>query len=328
MRFASSLLALALFGGSAFVLAGCPGNQCFLKICEGANCRCSISSCGEGAAFDVRQNRCRCLLGHFSVAGQCLTQQQANAFCGPGRHWEQTGCVQDHCRPGDELDASTGFCIPHDKVNQVATSMGVPVGQGQQLGCPPGQKLVVDGNVAACVPLSQTCARDETWNGTACVKVGTCATGATWDPNRAQCVQYAQGSSSSELAVNVADWATANYGPNGGAGTPAFCGAFSNKPYSFGISDGNAAVVRVTINMSFPGSEISKGVAQSIAAFDLSGNPVPARGAQDVQSSAQALFSTLVLGGGRASMQTASTTVKCTIANAAKPRPVPATGGL
>lgn len=309
---------------AAAVLAGCRGDMCLLKVCQGNKCRCSISSCGEGAGFDVQQNRCRCLKGHIPIAGQCLTKDEADDYCGVGRHWEDGGCAQDRCRPGDEIDQRTGWCVPHE---QVAQSAGVAVGAGQVLGCPPGEKLVVDGPQAACVPLSQTCAPDETWTGQACAKVVRCATGSIWDPQRGQCVQYAQGGSD-ELTVDVASWAAASYGPNGGTGTSAFCGGFAKKPYSFGILEGSTAVVRVAISMSFPDREIAKGTLQTVAVFDASGNPVPAKGAADVEAAARQISTPLLLGGGRASAPGVSTTVKCAVTNAAKPRPVPAVGGL
>lgn len=324
------LFAFLLTSAAAFAvsLTGCPRDACILKICRGSDCRCSISSCNEGAAFDTRQNRCRCLKGFLAVAGQCLTQQAANAYCGVGNHWEGNGCVQSKCKPGDELDLSTGLCIPRDQVNKVGTNIGVNVGQGEQLGCPAGTKLVIDGPTAACVPLSQTCAPDETWTGQACAKTGQCPTGSIWDTTARQCVQYAQGSGSSELTVNVGLWATSNYGPNGGPGTSSFCGAFAKKPWSFGISEGNSAFVRVAVNLSFPGGEITKGVVQTSSVFDISGNAVPAKGAAEVDAAARAILAPLVQGGGRAAPPNTTTTVKCPVINAAKPQPVPATGGL
>ncbi|WP_156040891.1 hypothetical protein [Chondromyces apiculatus] len=321
---------LTAFAATAVVaaVAGCRGDMCFLKVCQGKNCRCSLSSCGEGAAFDTQQNRCRCLKGHNPVAGQCLTKQEADAYCGRGRHWEDTGCAQDQCRPGDEIDQSTGLCVPREQVNQVASGMGVSVGQGEVLGCPEGTRLVVDGPTAACVPLSQTCAPDETWNGQACAKSVRCQTGSIWDPQRGQCVQYAQGSGSDELTIDVASWVSASYGPPGGAGTAAFCSGFANKPLSFGILEGSTAMVRVTVTLSFPDREIARGVTQTLSAFDMSGNPVPAKGAADVDAAARQIASPLLLGGGRASAQSATTTVKCGVTHAAKPRPIPAVGGI
>jgi hypothetical protein len=308
-------------------LGGCPANTCFLKVCTNGDCRCSISSCGDGAAFDTRQNRCRCLVGHIAVAGQCLTPAAANAYCGRGRHWEGAGCAPDRCKPGDEIDHATGWCIPHDQVNQVATNLGVSVGQGQKLGCPPGQELVIDGPRAACVPEAETCARDEAWNGKACVKTGQCPTGSSWDGVSGRCVEYAQGGSS-ELTVNVGQWAQSSYGPNGGPGTVGFCGEFAKKPWSFGVTEGATANVRVAIMMSFPEREIAKGVVQTVAVFDASGNPVPPKGGADVDAAARSIFAPLVQGGGRASAATAATTVRCAVVNAAKPLAVPATGGF
>lgn len=322
---APTAISLALLALAPAVLVGCPENSCFLKICQGSSCRCSISSCSDGAGFDTKQNRCRCLKGYLPIAGQCLTPQAANAYCGVGRHYEAGGCAPDRCRPGDEIDQSTGYCVSRE---QVASNIGVAVGAGQQLGCPPDQELVVDGPTAACVPRSQTCARDEVWTGQACAKVGQCPTGAMWDPALGQCVQYAQGSGEGGLVVNVGQWASANYGPNGGMGTSGFCGAFAKKPHSFGVVEGASAYVRIAVMMSFPESEVARGVVQAVTVFDASGNPVPPRGAAEVDTAARSIFDTLVLGGGRASAPTASTTVRCAIIHAGKPQPVPAVGGL
>jgi hypothetical protein len=327
MRTALLLGSLVL---AAPVLGACRGDACILKICQGSRCRCSISSCSDGAAYDTKQNRCRCLKGYNLVGGQCLNQEDANAYCGRGFYWDAAtaGCNRGTCKPGDELDESTGMCIPQQQVNQVATNMGVPVGQGQKLGCPAGTKLVIDGQKAACVPIPSTCARDETWTGTACVKVSQCPNGAVYDTALGQCVQYASGGDSKELTVNVAQWTNANYGPNGGTGTTAFCGQFAKKPWSFGVVEGQTAVVQIQVMLSFPGNEVAKGVVQTTTTFAASGNQVPQKGAADVDAAAKTIFGTLQQGGGRANANTAATTVRCSVINAAKPVPVPATGGV
>lgn len=327
-RFAAPFALVAFALTASAVLPGCPSGTCLLKICEGKNCRCSISSCADGASFNVKTNRCACNADRISLAGQCMTLAQANTYCGKGRAWSRTGCVQLTCKPGDEIDATTGWCVPHDQVNQVAANMGVAVGQGQQLGCPPGQKLVVDGKTAACVPLEQTCAPDEQWNGQACAKVQTCATGATWDPALRQCVQYAQGADSDELQVNVAQWVQTTYGPNGGAGAPAFCNAFAKKPLSFGVPDGSAAALRITVQLSFPDNEVAKGVVQTGAVWEANNSPPPAKGSQEIDEAAKTLAASLISGGGRAGAPTAATVVRCVVVNAAKPVAVPASGGI
>lgn len=321
------LLSAAALVATPVFLLGCPANTCLLKICTNGDCRCSISSCSDGAGYDTKQNKCRCLKGYIAVAGQCLTAEAANEYCGIGYHWAGTGCVKSLCKPGDELDTSTGWCIPKQQVDEVAANMGVQVGQNEKLGCPAGEVLVIDGKSAACVPQAQTCAPDETWTGTACQKVGTCPTGSQWDTALGQCVTYAQ-TSEDEFTVNVSQWAQTNYGPNGGLGTTAFCGKFARKPWSFGVTEGNTAMVRVAIQLSFPDDEIAKGTVQTQTIFDHSGNAVPPKGAGEVDASAQAIFGTLVKGGGRANAKTASTTVRCAVVNASKPQAVPTTGGV
>jgi hypothetical protein len=320
-------IALALVAAAVLLLVGCPSNMCLLKVCTDGHCRCSISSCQDGAGYDTKQNKCRCLKGYIAVAGQCLTPEAANEYCGAGYHWGGAGCVKSECRPGDELDLSTGWCIPKAQVDQVAANMGVKVGQGEKLGCPAGEVLVIDGPAAACVPQAQTCAPDETWTGTACQKVVTCPTGSQWDAAQGQCITYAQ-TSDDELTVNVGQWAQTNYGPNGGPGTAAFCGKFARKPWSFGVTAGNTAMLRVTVMLSFPDSEVARGAATATTVFDASGNPVPAKGAQEVTTAAQAVFAPLAQGGGRANAPTATTTVKCAVVNASAPQSVPTTGGV
>ncbi len=323
------LLAFALLAFLAPTV-GCPANQCFLEICHGASCRCSISSCPDGAGYDTKQDRCRCLRGYFDIAGQCLTQQRANAYCGPGYAWliqpgGRGGCQKLSCRPGDKLDERTGWCIPKE---QLAQQAGVSLGQGQTLGCPAGQVLVVDGGKSACVPAAQSCAKDEVWNGQACAKTAQCPTGQAFDPSSGRCVPFAQSGGGDELQVDVQTWAHSTYGPPNGPGTPAFCSSFAKKPLSFGVSPGVTAAVRVTIFLTFPGSEVAKGQSASSAVFDVSNNPVPASGAEEVQAAVLSSFQALVAGGGRANTPGAQTTVRCLVTNASAPVVVPETGGV
>jgi hypothetical protein len=329
MRIGSAFLAIGVIGLGAVAMPGCLADACLLTTCDGPYCRCAVATCGEGAAYDNRIGRCRCLPGRALVGGHCLSPRVADAYCGPGYHFENGGCYPNRCRPGDELDHASGLCIPRERVNQVAGKMGVNVGAGQKLGCPEGQKLVIDGSNAACVPLAQTCARDETFDGKACVKVATsCPAGSAWDAAQGQCVEYAKESPSEGLAVNVAQWAAANYGPDGGNGTAAFCNAFTKKPWSFGVNEGSTAMVRVAVTAAFPEGQIAKGTVETTATFAASGNPVPPKAAADVQSAARTALAPLVEQGGRAAVPSVTVTVRCAVVNAARPQAVPATGGL
>jgi hypothetical protein len=329
MRIGSVFLAAGVVGLGAVVAPGCYTNSCLLTVCDGPYCRCSVSACGEGASYDSRIARCRCLPGRALVGGHCLSQRVASSYCGPGFTFQNGGCYANRCRPGDEIDHATNLCIPHAQVNQVANGLGVNVGEGQKLGCPAGQKLVIEGPSAACVPLEQTCARDETFDGQACVKVvHTCEEGSAWDAAQARCVAYAKESPSEGLAVNVGQWAVANFGPDGGNGTAAFCNAFAKKPWGFAVNEGSTAMIRVAVTASFPGGQIAKGTVQTAATFAQSGKPVPAKGAADVQAAALTVMAPLIEQGGRAGAPTVTTTVRCAVVSAARPQAVPATGGL
>jgi hypothetical protein len=325
-------LAATIVGLGAVIAVAAPGcltSTCLLVVCDGPYCRCSASTCGEGASFDERIGRCRCLPGRALVRGHCVSPRVASAYCGHGYHFENGGCAPNRCRPGDELDHATGLCIPHEQVNQVAGNMGVNVGVGQKLGCPEGQKLVIDGSNAACVPLAQTCAPDEMFDGKACVKVlETCQNGSAWDAAQGKCVEFAKESPSEGLAVDVAKWAKANYGPDGGNGSAAFCNAFTKKPGSFAVNEGSTAMIRVAVTASFPEGQVARGTVQTAATFAASGHPVPPKGAAEVQAAAQALLAPLAEQGGRAGAPTVTTTVRCAVVNAARPQAVPATGGL
>ena len=330
MRLGTIVFAAGILGLGA-TTPGCFTNTCLLTTCDGPYCRCTLSTCGEGAVYDNSMRRCRCVPGRVLVGGQCLSPRVASAYCGPGYHWQNNGCYPNQvCRAGDEIDHATGMCIAREQVNQVASDMGINVGPGQKLGCPAGQKLVIDGQRAACVPLAQTCARDETWNGQACVKAATpsCAEGSTWDAAQGRCVEFAKENPSKGLAVNVGQWSGVNYGPDGGNGAAAFCNAFARKPWSFGVNEGSSAVVRVSVNMTFPELAIARGTVQTRTAFAASGNPVPLKGAGEVDAAARAVLAPLVEQGGRASATSTTTTVRCMVVSAARPAAVPATGGL
>ena len=88
----------------------------------------------------------------------------------------------------------------------------------------------------------------------------------------------------------MAQWAKANYGPDGGNGSAAFCNAFTKKPGSFSVNEGSTALIRVSITAAFPEGQVAKATVQTAATFAASGHPVPPKGAAEVQAAAQALL--------------------------------------
>ena len=56
-------------GGVLVGTSGCFTNACLLTVCDGPYCRCSVSTCGEGAAYDTRRVGLRaCRTGRSSGA--------------------------------------------------------------------------------------------------------------------------------------------------------------------------------------------------------------------------------------------------------------------
>ena len=311
------------------VLASC-GTQgfCLFTFRQGGQNRCLLATCGSGASFNDATRRCECDADRITLGGQCLTQKDADEYCGVGQHFESGGCQQNKCPMGAELDLGTGKCVAREGMERVASGIGVKLGRNEKLGCPAGQKLVMDGDNVACVPLSESCARDEIWTGSACRKIGSCPTGSAWDVSSGQCTQYARQADGQGVTVDPSQWTSANFGPPGGAGTTSFCGAFARKPWAFGVVEGSTAPVRINVNLGFPGSEVAQGQVAVVAVFDGSGRPVPAKGLAEIDASARSLLELLKRGGGSATQPAASTIVRCSIVSAGKPRPVPAAGGL
>jgi hypothetical protein len=311
-------------------LIGCPPGMCLLKTCTVVNgredCSCPWSTCGDGAKFDTNTNACVCKPGLFTVEGQCLDQTQANAFCGKGREWGAQGCAAKKCGTGQQIDEGTGEC---KDVAAVASSLGVSLKKGETIGCPAGQKLTTEGGNAACVPIEQTCAPDEAYDGSQCVKARSCPTGAVFDADSKQCIAFGK-SESDSFTVDTTSWSIANYGKNGGSGTAKFCGAFAKKPWSFGVVPGQSALVRVALSFSFDGNKVGAGSVKAAPSFENASLPVPPPGVQAVQSAADNILSALKAGGGKATPETVKLTVKCPVVNAGKPVAVvvPASGGL
>jgi len=308
---------------SAFV-SGCPSNTCLLTV----NGRCTWSTCPDGADFDTQRKRCVCQPNRIALGGGCLTYEAANQYCGKGAHFENGGCAPNRCPPGLEIDQDTGACTTPQQANQVASNMGVQVGQNQKLGCPPGEQLVVEGQQAACVPLQQTCGRDEIWDGRACRKTAQCPPGSGYDPVTTTCVKFASSADSNQYTIDLPTWVRTSYGPDGGAGTSGFCGAFNKHPLAFGVRAGATMRVKVGVRVDVPGGQVARALVVTVANVDPGGPQVPAKGAAEVQQAAQTILASLVAGGGQSNATSAGTTVTCQIVNSSRPTAVTVTGGV
>jgi hypothetical protein len=315
---------LALAGFSlGFALSGCLANQCLLTV----NGKCKLSTCPDGSDYETNRRSCVCRGDRVALGGSCLTPQAANQYCGKGAHFENGGCARNQCPAGLEIDQETGACLTPQQANQVASNMGVQVGRNQKLGCPTGEQLVVEGQQAACVPLKQTCGRDETWDGTACRKTAQCPPGSSFDPPSNSCIRFASSAESSEYTVDLATWVRTAYGPDGGEGAATFCGLFNKHPIAFGVRAGATLRAKINVLVQAPDRQMANASVTTVAVTDPSGQRVPAKGAAEVQQAAVTTLGSLTLGGGKANAIVAGTNITCAIVNSSAPTAVTVTGG-
>lgn len=304
----------------AAVLPGCPSNMCLLEV----NGQCKFSSCGSREQFDAKRKLCVCYPGYITLGGSCLTQAEANKHCGKGAVFTPQGCAPLTCAPGFIADLENDQCVPKSAVDKAAG-----VGPGQTLACAQGTVLVVTQGQSSCVPAEQTCAKDEAWNGGACVKLPTCQPGYDIDRTTMTCAMISRPPTGGDDlgTVDVTQWARGNFGPNGGQGAPGLCGPLAKKPLTFGVMPGGSIRVVVNVGLSFPNGMVDSASVASGGVVEASGQPVTPKGAAEIQAAAETLVASLKSQKARSSAGQVPTTVRCMIVNAAPPVAVPSTGG-
>ncbi len=302
---------LAMVGMVALLapgLWGCPSNLCLLTV----NGQCEFSNCGHGQMFDNQRKTCTCEPGRLVIGGACLNQTEAKQYCGKGAYWGPRGCSPIVCAAGQILDLETEQCAQ------------------KTAACMAGTTLVVNGGQAACVPIEQSCSRDEYYTtGQGCQKLPTCPSGYEFDTNARTCVLVTKRPEKNDdrASVDVQAWGRANLGQEGGQGSQGICGPLAKKPLAFGVQPGGSIRVVASLSLTFPGGITDNATIQSVGIVEASNQPVTAKGAQELQAAAESLMASLRAQQGRASLPGYNTTVKCLITSAAPPQVIPSTGG-
>jgi hypothetical protein len=83
----------------------------------------------------------------------------------------------------------------------------------------------------------------------------------------------------------------------------------------------------VTVQVQAPNHQINAARAMTLSVNDATGQPVPAKGATEVQLAAEGTLASIVSGGGKASAPSAAVTVVCPVVNSSRPTAVTVTGG-
>ena len=225
-----------------------------------------------------------------------------NRFCGKGAHFENGGCTPNRCPRGSTSTKIPGPASPPDTGHPSgqATWGSRFEGKNEKLGCPAGEQLVVGGAQAACVPLQQTCGRDEVLNGAACQKSAQCPTGSSYDAERASVREVHQLGRGPGLYGRFAYPGSARSGPDGSA--KGSLAAFVSLQRTAGVrgSRRGLAAGQNRGPVQAPGGEISKASVTTIALVNPGGQPVATKGRSEVAQAAQNTLSSLVAGGGKA----------------------------
>jgi hypothetical protein len=318
LRPAAFLVAMSM--AAAPHVAGCSANLCFLQV----NGRCTLSSCGAGQYFDNQRHTCVCEQGRFAIDGACLAQAEANQSCGRGAVFTPQGCQPLTCVPGFVVDLDRDACVAKADIDRAAGAAN-----GQTLACAQGTVLEVSGGIASCVPVAQSCQRDESWNGQACAKLPSCPTGFDVDPSSMRCVQVSAppASQGDSATLDTNAWARVNLGEPGGQGAPQLCAGLARRPLSFGILAGGSARVIATVSLGFADGTTGSATAQTAGVIEASNQPVLPRGAQDLQAAVDASLASLRAQKAKPAPTSLTTVVRCTIVNGAPPAIVPSTGG-
>ena len=324
-RVVSRVVGAALVGLLAFsaigTSTGC-GNACLLTV----NGRCEYSNCGDGEAWDGTRNTCVCRRDRILLGGSCLTQASANKYCGRGGMWTPQGCVARACPPGAVLDQETDQCV-----DKAAVDRASGVAAGQTLSCVAGMVLVVTQGQASCIPVAQTCQKDEYFDNArnACGKLPTCQTGQVFDTASGRCalIQAPPKSDGGMATVDVVQWSKSNYGTSGGPAAQGLCGPLAKKPLAFAVLPGGSIRVRITLDLAFAAPSAASGSVRTAGFVESTNQPVTAKGAAEIQLAADTLLQSLREQKANASVPAATTVVTCLIVNGAAPVTVPATGG-
>ena len=212
-------------------------------------------------------------------------------------------------------------------MDQVASNTGVSVGSGERIGCTnPNTVLVFENGQASCVPRETTCARDERWNGKACIKTPQCVPGWILNSETNTCVPI--NTNETDYTTDLQAWTYATYGAFGGNGSPAFCSGFAKKPRTFGVGPGGSIRVIATVHVSAANRVVTNAAVTTNGIVEASRAAVTPQGALEIQRTATELLASLRVQGGKSKTASAQTQVKCLIVNSEQPASIPESGGL
>jgi hypothetical protein len=179
--------------------------------------------------------------------------------CGPAARPAEGGCALARCDVGEALATEDGTCAPAHALRDLAARMQIALEDDETLACAEGARLVAGRDWAACVAEDAVCGAGATWAaGTrTCQPVLACPAGEVADSRARRCVPVVFPSREGAL-VDVAAWARATLGPDGGSGSAFVCGALALRPWSIARTTDFDVPVDLRLRLRFPDNDVSQ----------------------------------------------------------------------
>lgn len=253
-----------------------------------------------------------CAAHTFPLAGACVPEEDARAYCGNVAAPEAGGCVQNACAAGDPLDLGSGECVPRMKLHKLASARNVDRVDDGLLGCAKDDAaLSVEGSNVVCIPRKVQCGRGARWSIDHCRPDAACPAGSVPDSAGA-CVGVVR-RENGESVLDVGTWIRSVVGPDGGEGTSAICGPVMERPWLAGVVAHGNAVLEVQVDIVFPDNDVAHARVTAKARRRFDPHSAEPASLMTVTESLEPVWKALRSVGGVASAASASAGVHCAL---------------
>jgi hypothetical protein len=198
-----------------------------------------------------------CAAHTFPIAGACLADDDARAYCGKVARPVPGGCAPGSCPTGEPLDLASGECVPRLRLRKLGVAHKVALKEDTSLGCAKdGITLSVEGASFACLPQATQCGRGAHWSDASCHPDAACAPGSVPDASGACVIVLHR--ERDESVLDVGTWLRLVVGVDGGEGTAAICGPLVRRPWIAEVVAHGNATLDVEADLVFPNNDVSQ----------------------------------------------------------------------
>jgi hypothetical protein len=193
----------------------------------------------------------------FVIAGACLDEDDARAYCGSGAQPEVGGCAPATCSTGEPVDLASGECVPRLGLRKMAAAHKLDLKADGPLACAKeGAAMSVEGTSFACLPRAASCGRGSRWSESTCHPDPACPLGSVPDAKGACVAVLRRGPRESTLDVGA--WIRLVVGPDGGDGTNTICGPLVQRPWLASVVAHGKATLDVQVSFVFPDNDVAQ----------------------------------------------------------------------